>query len=128
MSLESCKVLVIDDERDGADSAVMLLRMWGHEAVAAYSPDEAIKIGREFQPDVVLVDIGLPRKNGFEVAKELKECCPGARFVALTGFTQADIVRRARQDGFSDHLIKPAQPSVLKRVVDDQCATGGSTK
>lgn len=122
MSREPCKVLVIDDDRDGADSAVMLLRIWGHEAAAAYSPAQALELCRELDPDVVLVDIGLPGKNGFDVAKEIKQWCPHARFVALTGFTQADIIRRARREGFADHLTKPAQPTVLKDVVEHECA------
>ena len=127
LSQQSCKVLVIDDNQDTADSAVMLLTGWGHEAVAAYSPDEAIKIGAEFGPDVVLVDIGLPGKNGFDVARELKKFCPRARFVALTGFTKADIALRSDQDGFARHLIKPVAPAALKTIVDDQCARESAT-
>lgn len=122
MNQESCKVLVIDDDHDTADSAVLLLRHWGHEAIAAYSPAEAINLCSGFEPDVVLIDIGLPGKNGFDVAEEIKSRCRGARFIALTGFTKADIARRAKQDGFAHHLIKPVQPAALKSVVDEQCS------
>ena len=124
MNSEPCKVLVIDDNRDAADSAVMLLRIWGHDGIAAYSAAEALEIGRRFEPDVVLIDIGLPGKSGFDVAQDLKRCCPNARFVALTGFTRADVARRARDEGFADHLVKPAELPVLKHVVEDQCAAG----
>jgi CheY-like chemotaxis protein len=121
MANQSCKVLVIDDERDGADSAVMLLQLWGHEAVAAYSAGEAFETARSFDPDVVLMDIGLPGKNGFDLANDIRALCPGVKIVALTGFTQADIVQRSRAGGFDDHLLKPAEPAALKEAVDTQC-------
>jgi CheY-like chemotaxis protein len=121
LSNEPCRVLVVDDHRDGADSAVMLLRVWGHDAIAAYSPQEALALARSFDPDVVLIDIGLPGKNGFDLGQELAQICPGVRLVALTGFTQADIVRRSREAGFASHLVKPVPPPVLKDVVDSQC-------
>jgi DNA-binding NarL/FixJ family response regulator len=84
---------------------------------------------RKFDPDVVLVDIGLPGKNGFDLGRELAQIGPGVRLVALTGFTQADIVRRSREAGFVTYLVKPAPPPVLKDVVESQCesaATGTS--
>ena len=121
MSDEKCKVLVVDDHRDGADSAVLLLLMWGHDAIAAYTAEQALQLAETFDPDVVLMDIGLPGKNGFDVAKQIRERCPAARLVALTGFTREHIVRRSRELGFSDHLTKPADPAVLKDVVETQC-------
>ena len=121
MSHEKCKVLVVDDHRDGADSAVLLLQVWGHDAVAAYTAEQALKLAESFDPDVVLMDIGLPRTDGFEVAKQIKERCPGAKMVALTGFTREHIVRRSKEAGFAEHLTKPADPAVLKDVVETQC-------
>jgi len=121
MTRERCKVLVIDDDRDGADSAVMLLQIWGHEAVAAYSARDGLAAALDFDPDVVLIDIGLPGKNGFDVASALRVSCPGVKLVAVPGFTQADIVKRSRAAGFDDHLVKPAAPAMLKDVVDTQC-------
>ena len=121
MSDEKCKVLVVDDHRDGADSAVLLLQMWGHDAIAAYTAEQALQLAETFDPDVVLMDIGLPGKNGFDVAKQIRERCPAARLVALTGFTREHIVRRSRELGFDDHLTKPADPAVLKDVVATQC-------
>jgi len=122
MSGVPCRVLVVEDNRDAADSTVMLLESWGHEAKAAYSAAECIAVAKEFDPDIVLMDIGLPHKNGFTAKRELDVDCPGIRVVALTGFTQADIVRRSRNEGFADHLLKPAPPEELKDVVDHQCA------
>jgi CheY-like chemotaxis protein len=122
MAADACKVLVVDDNRDGADAAVMLLRIWGHEAVAAYSGHECIAQAKTFDPDVVLMDIGLPGMDGFRVKEELEQHCPGVKVIALTGFTQADIIRRSREAGFTDYLMKPAGAAELKHVVDRQCA------
>jgi CheY-like chemotaxis protein len=121
LSAEKCKVLVVDDHRDGADSAVLLLQMWGHDAIAAYTAEQALQLAASFDPDVVLMDIGLPGNDGFDVADQIRGRCPAARLVALTGFTREHIVRRSREAGFDDHLTKPADPAVLKDVVATQC-------
>jgi CheY-like chemotaxis protein len=115
-----CKVLVIDDNRDTADSCVALLQIWGHTAVAAYSAAEGVAQCRALDPDVILIDIGLPGRSGFEVAEELEQLCPDARFVAFTGFTRADIVKRSKAS-FDAHLTKPAPPSELAQVVATEC-------
>jgi CheY-like chemotaxis protein len=122
MASEPCKVLVVDDNRDAADAAAMLLKIWGHDAVAAYSGRECIALAKTFDPDVVLMDIGLPGKDGFRVKEELEQYCSGVKVIALTGFTQADIVRRTREEGFTDYLRKPTAPAELKSVVERQCA------
>jgi CheY-like chemotaxis protein len=127
VSQQSCKVLVVDDNQDSADSTVMLLQIWGHEAVAAYSAERAISTARSFDPDVVLMDIGMPEMDGFDIAKELRTFCPDVRVVAITGFTQADIVRRSREAGFNGVLVKPAETKALKEVVDTQCAADSTS-
>ena len=123
MDGEPCRVLVVDDNRDAADAAVMLLELWGHEAMTAYSAAQCIAVAKMFSPDIVLMDIGLPDKDGFAVKRELEEHCPEVRVVALTGFTQADIARQSRDAGFADHLTKPVEAAELKDVVDHECAT-----
>jgi CheY-like chemotaxis protein len=122
MNKDLCKVLVVDDERDNADTNVVLLRLWGHEAEAAYSAEDAIAKAKTLDPDVVLMDIGLPVMNGFDLARELRKCCPEAKFLAITGYTRADIVRRARESGFERVLIKPASAKAIKDAVDSGCA------
>ncbi len=117
-------MLVVDDERDTADTAVMLLRLWGHEAEAAYSAEDAMSKAFVLDPDVVLVDLVMPETNGLDLAKELRAVCPAAKFLAITGFTRADIVRRAHEAGFERVLLKPAPAKVLKQVVDNECAAG----
>ena len=127
MNKESCKVLVVDDERDNADTTVVLLQMWGHEAEAAYSSEDAISKAMALDPDVVLMDIGMPVMNGFDLAQELRRYCPAAKFVALTGYTRADIVRQARDAGFARVLTKPATAKVLEQAVETECAATSST-
>ena len=97
MSNGTCKVLVVDDERVTADSCVTLLQVWGHEAEAAYSAEDAISKATALDPDVVLMDIAIPDMNGFDLANELRRYCPTAKFVAITGLAPADIVRRWRR-------------------------------
>lgn len=122
MNKSPCKVLVVDDERSSADSNVSLLQLWGHEAEAAYSAEDAVSKARALDPDVVLVDIELPMINGFDLATELRKSCPDAKFLALTGYTQADIVRRARRAGFERVLNKPAPAKAIKEAVDAGCS------
>jgi CheY-like chemotaxis protein len=101
---------------------VMLLQQWGHESVAAYSAARCLAVAKDFDPDVVLMDIGMPGKDGFDANRELQQLIPGVKVIALTGWTRADIVRRTRKEGFADHLVKPVEPAELKCAVDDQCA------
>ena len=122
MTTDRCRVLVVDDNQDAADAAVILLQSWGHEAVAAYSGTECIAIATHFDPDVILMDLGLPDRDGFAVRERVAGICPGARVVALTGYSQADIVRRTREAGFADHLTKPVGAPELVNTVEEQCA------
>lgn len=122
MTTSSCKVLVVDDNHDAADSVVILLQLWGHEAVAAYSGQQCIEIAKRFDPDVVLMDLGLPGQDGFAVKGEVARICPGVRVVALTGYSQADIVRRTRDEGFAAHLTKPVEAPQLENAVKQQCS------
>ena len=96
MTTDSCKVMVVDDNRDVADSSVMLLRSWGHEAIAVYSGEECVAKAKDFDPDVIIMDIGLPGHDGFEVKERVEKICPNVRVVALTGYTQG---KTGRGDG-----------------------------
>jgi CheY-like chemotaxis protein len=122
MNNSPCKVLVVDDERSSADSNVSLLQLWGHEAEAAYSAEDAIAKAAALDPDVVVMDLETPVINGFDLAKELRKSCPGTKFLALTGYTQADIVRRARRAGFDQVLNKPVPAKAIKEAIDAGCA------
>jgi CheY-like chemotaxis protein len=122
LSKEPCKVLVVDEDRNNAETTVMLLQMWGHEAEPAYSADDATAKAKALDPDVVLIDLERPFVNGFDLAGELRRCCPAAKLVAITGFTEGDIVRHTREAGFEKVVFKPAPARRLKEVVDTECA------
>jgi CheY-like chemotaxis protein len=121
LNKEPCKVLVVDEDRDNADTTMMLLQMWGHEAEAVYSAEDALSAATTLDPDVVLMDLGRPIVNGFDLANELRRHCPTAKFVAITTFTAADIVPRTRDAGFDKVLFKPTPARELKKAIDTEC-------
>jgi PAS domain S-box-containing protein len=113
------RVLVVDDHRDAAESLVILLRLWGHEVQSAHDGPTALAMAAAYRPDAVLLDIGLPGMNGYEVAERLQEL-PGwgnVMLVALTGYGQEEDRRRSRAAGFDRHLIKPVDPASLRRLL-----------
>lgn len=113
------RVLVVDDNEDAANSLAMLLDLAGHEAKAVYTPTAALAEVAAFEPDVVLLDIGLPEMDGYEVAARLR-ALPSQlplRLIALTGYGQAEDRARALQAGFDDHLVKPVDFAALERTL-----------
>ena len=111
------RVLVVDDNVDAAESLAALLEIEGHATRVAHGGDEALAVAREFRPEVVFLDIGMPGKDGYEVARELRRD-PQTRdtvLVALTGWGAQDDRARSRSAGFDHHLTKPAS---LGAVVD----------
>ena len=117
------RVLVVDDNVDGAESLAKMLQICGHETRTAHSGPEALDAARPFNPEVVFLDIGLPGMNGYEVAKRLRAepSLSGAVLVALTGWGSEDNKRQSREAGFDFHLTKPVEvtaiESILARVV-----------
>jgi CheY-like chemotaxis protein len=113
------RVLVVDDSRDAVESLSLLLQLEGHEVQAAGDGPSALEAARDFQPQVVFLDIGLPGMDGYEVARRLREqpSLDSAVLVALTGYGQDDGRRRAREAGFDAHLVKPADPEALHRLL-----------
>lgn len=114
------RVLVIDDNTDALDTAAELLREVGHEVHTAGHPREALAAFAAFQPEVVVLDIGLPEMDGYQLAQSLRNANPDwrGRFIALTGYGQEADKARAAAAGFSVHLTKPADPSALLHAVD----------
>jgi CheY-like chemotaxis protein len=109
------RILVVDDLPASADTLMMLLQMEGFDVKTANEGMAALEIAKEFQPDVVLLDIGLPGMNGFEVANRLR-AQPQSRdamLIALTGYGEAESRSRAVQAGFDFHLVKPADVNQL---------------
>lgn len=108
------RVLVVDDNRDTATSCAMLLKRMGHEVETAYDGLAAIEAARNYRPQVLFLDIGLPGMNGYEVARTLREeGFQNELIVAVSGYGQADDRRRSREAGFDRHLVKPIDQAVI---------------
>ncbi len=120
------RILVVDDNQDTAQTLALLLQLQGHETRAAYDGAAALETARGFRPDVVLLDLGLPRMDGYEVARRLRSQ-PGAAplfLVALTGWGQAEDRRRTREAGFDCHLVKPVDAAELQNLLAARPETG----
>jgi len=114
------RLLVVDDNRDAAESMSMLLQMWGHEVVFAYDGPSALETAEQWQPEAVFLDIGLPGMNGYEVAERLRELphAKGAVLIAITGYGQDDDRLRSQRAGIDHHLVKPVAPDALRSLID----------
>ena len=115
------RVLVVDDNTDSAESLALLLGLWQHQVKTAPDGPTALVLAAEFRPDVIILDIGLPKMNGYQVARELRKL-PGlskAVLVALSGYGQEDDRRQSKEAGFARHLMKPVDPEELKRVLGE---------
>ena len=114
------RVLVVDDNHDAALSVASLLSLAGHEVRTAADGAEALAVAGEFVPEVVVLDIGLPVLDGYEVAARLRQMASTreALLLALTGYGQADDRQRAEAAGFDHHFVKPADPQGLQRCID----------
>jgi signal transduction histidine kinase len=117
------RVLIVDDNVDAADSLAMLLKMDGHDVEPVYDPTIALTRVSEFDPEVILLDIGLPVMDGYEVARRLRGTGIKARLVALTGYGQAKDLERARAAGFDSHLVKPVELPALVRELSAEPVT-----
>jgi CheY-like chemotaxis protein len=115
------RILVVDDNRDAADSLAMLLKLQGHEVRTDYTGPTGLDAAREFRPDVVLLDIGLPGMSGYEVAKHLRrDPAAGDLFlVALTGWGSDGDRKRAKESGFDAHLTKPVDLAALQNLIGE---------
>jgi CheY-like chemotaxis protein len=107
----------VDDNVDAATSLAEFLRLEGHQTEAVYSAKGALEAIGTFDPDVVLLDIGLPDMDGYEVAKRIRAAGNSVRLVALTGYGQAEDIQRTRTAGFDAHLVKPVDFVALERTV-----------
>ena len=115
------RVLVADDNRDAAESMGMLLRLMGNEVRTVHDGLQAVTEAEAFQPDVILLDIGMPRLNGYDAARRIREqrWSQGAVLVALTGWGQDEDKRRASEAGFDRHFTKPVNPADLERLITE---------
>ena len=115
----NCRILVVDDNRDSAQSLAVLLRAMGYDTRTSYDGLEAIQAAATFQPDVVLLDIWLPKMDGYEVARQIRRRKWGRDMLltALTGWGQDEDKRRAMGAGFDHHLTKPVDLPALMRLL-----------
>ena len=113
------RVLIVEDNADARESLGMLLEMQGHDVRSAQDGDTALKIVEEFLPEVVLLDIGLPKMDGFEVIRRLHAPMDGAQpaVIAVTGYGHAEDRRRTKEAGFDHHLTKPVDPREVMAIV-----------
>jgi CheY-like chemotaxis protein len=123
-------VLVVDDERDTADVMALLIGNWGHEVQRAYDGAAALCLAARQAPDVVLLDIAMPRMNGYRVAERLRgdsrlrDCL----LIAITGFAEAENRLRCRAAGIDLFLVKPVEAEVLETLLGLECARLGRSR
>lgn len=121
---QAFEILVVDDNRDSASSLAMLLTIRGHRVKTAHDGPEALRLLSHYRPRLILLDLGLPGMSGYEVAHRIRESTElrDTTLAALTGWGQAEDRRRTREAGFDHHLVKPAEPSEIDRIVADLAA------
>ena len=121
-------MLIVDDNRDSADTMGMLQQMQGHEVRVAYDGQQGLSVAGEFTPDVILLDIGLPRMDGYEVARRLRQLpsLKDAFIVAMTGYGSESDRARSLDAGFNEHLVKPTDLEQIRKILEgrvlEKCA------
>jgi CheY-like chemotaxis protein len=115
------RILVVDDNLDSAESLGQLLEMLGNEVRTAGDGEAGIQIAELFRPDVILLDIGMPKLNGYEACRRIRDQSWGDKvtLIALTGWGQEEDRRRSQDAGFDHHLVKPVDPVALKKLLGD---------
>jgi two-component system CheB/CheR fusion protein len=114
------RILVVDDNVDAGDSLAALLQLHGQEVIVARDGVEAVRDAAQFGPDLILLDLGMPRMDGCEAARQIRTLPggPGMHIVALTGWGQAVDRQRTREAGFDHHLVKPVDEATLLEVLE----------
>jgi CheY-like chemotaxis protein len=111
------RILIIEDNDDGREALRLQLQAAGHEVYDAASGPEGIETSARVRPDVVLLDIGLPGLDGYQVARRLHAAGDAPRLIAITGYGQPEDVARAREVGIEHYLIKPIDAAELARLL-----------
>lgn len=114
------KILVVDDNLDVAVSMATLLKLLGHSVKMAHDGAQALEIARAFQPNAILLDIGLPGMDGFEVAENIRAeaWSHGTVIIAITGYNNAGDRQRSKDVGINFHLAKPVDTDIVLRIVE----------
>jgi CheY-like chemotaxis protein len=121
------RILVADDNRDGAISLAEMLTVMGNETQTAFDGLEAVAVAEAFRPGVILMDIGMPKLNGYDACRRIREqpWGRGVVIVAQTGWGQDDDRRRSAAAGFDFHLVKPVDPAVLEELLARTATAAG---
>lgn len=115
------RILLAEDNPDSRFTFSTLLSMRGHEVRAVADGRAAVETLSQFEPDVAILDIGMPKLNGYQVAEQIFQRVPGACLVALTGWTQSDHIERCRRAGFRYHMSKPVNFDLLNDILSEAC-------
>jgi CheY-like chemotaxis protein len=120
------RILVADDNRDSADSLAMMLEMLGHEVSSAHDGVEALETAKASKPELVFMDLGMPRMNGYDAARLIRSQpeCKGTVLVALTGWGQEEDRRRSYEAGFDHHIVKPIDFSAVEKLLKELNGSG----
>jgi CheY-like chemotaxis protein len=113
------KILVVDDNHDSALSLAMMLSIMGHDTRTAHDGESAVTTAESFLPEVVLLDIGLPKLNGYEVAQRIRQHPWGRSMflIAVTGWGQEEDRQRSAEVGLNVHMVKPVEPAALEKLL-----------
>jgi len=112
------RVLVVDDNRDAADTLALSLNLLGHEVRVSYDATEVVGIAAVWRPHMMFLDVGMPKVNGFELARQIRaqDWAHDVMLVALTGWGKDEDRRQSFEAGFDHHLVKPAELSEIERL------------
>jgi CheY-like chemotaxis protein len=114
------RILVVDDHQDSADLLAEIVRSQGHSVTVAHDPERALELLAEVQPEIAVLDIGLPGMDGYQLGARVREKFPSCRLIALTGYGE-DIDRtRTTAAGFAGHLVKPVKLAKLMQMISPE--------
>jgi CheY-like chemotaxis protein len=121
-SVTPLRILVVDDNYDSAESMALMMKFAGHTVAVAHDGLEALETAKTFLPHAALLDLGMPKLNGYETAQQIRQQPWGTNtvLIALTGWGQEGDKRRSREAGFNAHLVKPVDQHSLERILKDR--------
>lgn len=118
--MESLRVLVVDDKKSAADTLALFFRLEGYEVETAYDGEQAVRVALKSPFDLILMDLAMPRLDGYGAARQIiaQSGRPLPRMVALSGWSQDEVVSKAQEAGFVRHLVKPVSPDHLRELLE----------
>jgi CheY-like chemotaxis protein len=127
MAFDKCPVLVVDDDRDAADTLATLIQLWGHDAHVAYSASDALDAIAKFRPQVMLVDLLMPGIDGYDLAREIRRVADfdSVLLVAVSGYADDRHRKEAHRSGFDAYLVKPVAPSDMETILGSVTSKAG---